>query len=410
MAKHVGKTFREVVIDSALKYQVNRILRAEAADDPEALDAKQRIRTMAKGKKAYLYASEIRGYLEEKTQVGTEKWVFPVAGDLFLDALEGNLEQVGPNFLRDHYSCMMGCYRQGDSNTKPIEGPLYCVELALENMLVLFKARSDARQAPEGGIRLSFVDPDASSYRRRIAAVLGLAHGWLGEAIELAIHADRGSIPTAFLDFVGMHRQELDKAIVQWDRYHSREDLAECTYEDYLAGALEVADRVDFPPLVAAVKERLAALHESEEGAQEITNELERSIHPFYEAADILLEEGNRARDSYLQDLCLRRYKRAVNLFSRIHDRTSMAKVLVEMARAYVQRGDDLLAAKEALYEGVRLVMAHMKGLPQGRLPTPSDTQVVAFLEKKGYAIEARAYADAMAQEEEARDPYEVSS
>ena len=120
MKASVGKIFRPVVIDARLKHLVNEMLRAGSASSSSVATARREIRAMSSPATAYLFASEIRGYMEEKTRIGTESRVFPIAGDLFLDALEANLESMGPNLFKDHYSGMLGCYREGNWPGKTI--------------------------------------------------------------------------------------------------------------------------------------------------------------------------------------------------------------------------------------------------------------------------------------------------
>ncbi len=396
MVKSVGKLFRRVVIDADLKSNVNTILRASSPDEPVVVAARRRIREMVTPEKTYLFASEIRGYLEEKTRIGTEPWVFPVAGDLFLDALEANLASVGPNLFVDHYSGMLGCYRDGDQPSKAIEGPLYCAELALQRIVMLY-ARDDQQAEPEGK-SLSFEVDHASDRQGRFRQFLALAERALGDAVDATSQAERGEFPASFMETVVEAKARNEAAIIRWRKHHAGLAQANLSGHDYLLRTLEVAKDAEHPPLVASILDELGAWHVE---SPQATNK-EDPPHPVYDAGRTLLVLGNRERGAQAFDLAIRRYRRARALFGRIEDRTAEAKALVEHARAAISQGDDIESARRCLYEGVRLVMAHMANLPHGTVPSPTSDAVVRFLESKGYVIEAQAYAAA----EQVHDPF----
>ena len=102
--------FREVVINPDLKEQLDIILRAASPDLPAVRNARRKIRAMSTPATAYVFASMTRSYIEERMRLGTETRVFPVAGDLFLDALDADILSLGPTVIKDYYSSMMGCY------------------------------------------------------------------------------------------------------------------------------------------------------------------------------------------------------------------------------------------------------------------------------------------------------------
>jgi len=146
-------------------------------------------------------------------------------------------------------------------------------------------------------------------------------------------------------------------------------------------------------------KEHMGALHQKSHRTGNGGDILKESTHPLYDAGRILIEQGNRERKAETYDLALRRYGHAVTIFGRIHDRTSAAAAFVEEARALIKKGGEAELVHAALYEGVCLVMAHAAGMPHDTMPSPSDDEVMVFLEKKGYRIEAEAYAAACEQE-----------
>ncbi|MBI4558472.1 MAG: hypothetical protein HY706_12895, partial [Candidatus Hydrogenedentes bacterium] len=180
--RSVGKLFRPVVIDADLLKLVHTILRATSANEPAVLAAKKRIRAMGTPGTFYLFASEIRGYLEEKTRVGTEPWVYPVAGDLFLDALEASVSSLGPNLFRDHYSGMIGCYREGDNPGKAVQGAFYCVDLVFRKTVELSLA-TEARGG-EGVGALSYLTDDDSDHRDSLTQFLKLGRQCFQDAVE----------------------------------------------------------------------------------------------------------------------------------------------------------------------------------------------------------------------------------
>lgn len=397
--KSIGKHFRPVVIDKDLRHCVDDILRSDSCDDPKAVVARRRIREMSSPEKAYLFASEMRTYLEEKTQIGREKWAFPAAGDMFLDALEWNLPGIGPNFFRDHYSGMVGCYRNGYRPTDAIEGSLYCIDLALQKTMGLFLDKERGAEDPEAP--LSFVVAEESGYKLSMSMFQAFAEQFLHDAVQTALELDRSEVPRAFLDYVIEGRPRIEQVIKRWERLHNDPGLASLSDGDYLAKALEVAEETEYTPLTAMVKEQLGVLHEKLLSDADSRTRLHASIHPLYEAGILWLQRGNKERTSEAYGLSIRHHNRSAAMFSRIDDRTSIAKALVERARTFVKKGDDPELIRTGLFKAVCLVMAHVQNLPHGTLPTPTDEQVTHFLKRKGYGIEADAYEDAVRRHEE---------
>ena len=150
---------------------------------------------------------------------------------------------------------------------------------------------------------------------------------------------ERSSVPAAFFDYVVEWKERMDRVLRRWRRHHNNEGLTSLSAEDYLVGALEVAKELEHPSLVGMVKEELGVLHEAAGAPEDSESELERTIHPLYEAGMANLEQGNWERESEAYNLALRRYRKAQALFNRIHDRTSAAKALVEEARTHIKKG-----------------------------------------------------------------------
>jgi hypothetical protein len=398
MKASVGKIFRPVVIDARLKHHVDKMLRAGSSGSSSVVSARRQIRTLSSPATAYLFASEIRGYMEEKTRIGTEDRVFPIAGDLFLDALEANLETVGPNLFKDHYSGMLGCYREGDCPSKAIEGPLYCVDLAMARLISLF-LRRDSHEEDKDQPSLPFLAQEPVDFQGRAALFTELADRALEDAVQSMLQVDRTMVSASFLDYAIDHKERVGNAAKKWWKYHGQADLTNLSNHEYLAGAIEAAEDAEYSPLVSMTKEHMGALHEKGHGTGSGGDLLKQSTHPLYDAGRILVEQGNRERRAEAFDLALRRYRHAVTIFGRIRDRTSAAIALVEQARTLIKRGGEEGMVHAALYEGVCLVMAHVAGMPQKSMPSPSDDEVVTFLEKKGYHIEAEAYAAACERE-----------
>jgi len=359
------------------------------------VNARQRIRRMTSRAQAYLFASEIRGYLEEKTRVGTEHWVFPVAGDLFLDALEANLDSIGPNLFKDHYSAAMGCYKQGDQPAKMVETPLYVVDLLLDRSIAVFLTRGENQQ-PEGGMALSFmVQEENGDFRKLIGIFISMARQCVEDAVE-ALSTANWTVPKDYVEFITEVKGQLDDILRQWETFHKNAELDEMGEEDYLLKGIEIAERISHKPLSGLFKERLADLYHRE-GRREILIEgLDEPTHNIYTAACIYLEYANTARDASAYNLALRFYNRAFRTYIRIHDRTCAAKALVEKARAYIKNAEEKDEVRRNLHEAVRLVIAHIKNLPYGTLPPVADDAAIRFLEKKGYHIEAKAYKEAL--------------
>jgi hypothetical protein len=141
---------------------------------------------------------------------------------------------------------------------------------------------------------------------------------------------------------------------------------------------------------VAGVIERFAHLRDpGRQGVKE-------AARLYYDAADHLLAHALFERDSDACNAAQRRCARAADFFGLIHDRTSAAKALVEEARAFIRRGGDGDDIQRCLHRAVSLVIAHRDNLPQGQLPLLHHDDVRAFLEGKGYAAEAQAYADTL--------------
>ena len=387
----VGTFFRDVVIDPDLKDLVNTILLASSPDEPAVLAAEKRIRAMATRDRCYLFASEIRGYLEEKTRLGTEPRVFPLAGDLFLDALEATVFSLGPNLFRDHYSGMLGCYRAGDCPGKAVQGAFYCIDLVLQRTLGLFLVK-DAETKAEGA-HLSFHTDEDSDYRRRITLFLNLGRQCLQDAVEATVRMGTANAAPSFLNFVVEHKDRMQTVLGRWDAYHKDPDLPDLTNEQYLEGAAGVAEEAAYAPLAATIKEHQVLLREQAGVQADGKTDLEQKVHPLYGAAVMYLSQGNKDRDAEAYDLAFRRYSKAVALFTKIQDRSSAARALVERARALMKSGQDPEAVQKDLHKAASLVMARIKNLPRGTVPSATHAMALRYLKKKGYLIEAKAYA-----------------
>ena len=385
-----------VLINPYLKSLVNTILQAPSPDAPAVLAAKKRIRAMVTGDSSYLFASEIRWYLEEMARVGTEPRVFPLAADLFLDALEASFSSLGPNLFRDHYSGMAGCYQAGDSPISTVQGTFYCIDLVLQKTLELFFAK-EAEVNAARTVPLSFLMDEESNYQRSIALFLNLGRQCLQEAVEAALGLSRENVSRCFLDFVVEHRDCMQTLLGRWEAYHKEPGLPDLTNEAYLEGAARVAEEAAYLPLAAAIEELQVRLREQRRRPDDAKAELEEEVHPLYDAASKYLLQGNKEREAEVYDLALRRYNKAAAVFTKIQDRTSTAKVLVERARLFIKSGQDPEAVQEELNKAVCLVLAHMKNFPVGTAATVTHDAAIRFLKDKGYQIEAEAYAAAVA-------------
>ncbi|MBI5092990.1 MAG: tetratricopeptide repeat protein [Candidatus Hydrogenedentes bacterium] len=387
----VGTFFKPVVIDPRLRDLVNMILLAPSATDPGVLSAKKRLRAMTTPGTSYLFATEIQKYLDAKRSGSTDCRVYPIVGDLFLDALEANYLSLGPNFFRDHYSNLTWSYRQGESPMKTVQGAFYCIELILRKTLDVFMARDTPRKA--SSVRLSFQTDEDLDYRTTITLFHDLGKQCVQDAIEAATRVDKTISGAPFIDFVVDYKKIMEATLARWDRYHRRRDLPNLSNDAYLDGVANAAEESGHPPLVAAVKELQVQHRELKGQLADSKTELEHGVHPLYDAASMYLSQGNLERDAGVYDMALRRYKRAAALFMKIHDRTSTAKVYVEQARLFIQSGEDPGAIQEGLREAIALIMAHMRNMPKGRVPEVSHESAIEFLRTKGYVVEAEAYA-----------------
>ncbi len=394
MSDSVGRLFRPIVIDVDVKDAVNQILRAPAPDSPEVFAARRTIVEKAPPHKAYLYAAEVRAYLEEKTRVGTEDRVFPIAGDLFLDALEANLASIGPNFFKDHYTGIAGCYRNGDEPTKAVEGPLYCAELAIQRALQVYLT-GDGGGPATPAVRVAFLRDDAPDPRVRMNQFLELGERALHDAVDRAAAARPGQLPPPLIELVGVYRERLERILAQ-----AREEPTNPRPPDmeYLEAWQDKAVELGYPPLMALVREEMGRLCERNYQQTQDPEDWKAYVHRTYEAGELCMRQGNRERESRAWNLSMRRHNRAARLFEAIQDRTSAAKALVEKARAFIAAGREGEVIRDSLHKAVCLVVAHRDDLPQGRLPKLSDEQVCWFLETKGYTIEASAYRASLAR------------
>jgi len=393
--RSVGVFFKPVVIDPRLRDLVNTILLAPSATAPQTLSAQRRIRAMTKPVTSYLFATEIQGYLDSKTLGGTETRVYPLVGDLFMDALEVNLTTLGPNFFRDHYSGIVWCYGHGRCPGKAIQGGFYAIDLVLRKSVELYLAKETGGKAPKG-VRLSFQSDEDLDYTSMLTAFLDLAKQALRDVVEVSTRAEQTKFPPTFMEFVIDRKQKMDKVLAQWERFHRRKDLQTAPNDQYLDGVAEIADDTAHAPLAAMVKEYQVREREQRGLLVDGRSELEQGVHPLFNAATIYLELGAQERDHEAYDLALRRFGRAAAMYSKIHDRTSTAKAYVERARAYIKSGDDPESLRESLHTAFALITAHMKDLPKDVLPKVTDVAAIEFLRTKGYIAEADAYQEAL--------------
>jgi len=201
------------------------------------------------------------------------------------------------------------------------------------------------------------------------------------------------SVAPCFLDYVVERKARAQTLLDRWKAYHRDTLKPHLDEEEYLEGAAHTAEEVAYASLTATIEEYRVQVRERKGLRPEGKTELEQTVHPLYNAASMYVTQGNDDREAEAFDLAFRHYGRAVGLFTKIQDRTSTAKVFVERARAYIKTGEDPESLREELQKAVSLVIAHIQNLPRGTLPTVTDEMAVRFLRKKGYQVEAEAYA-----------------
>jgi tetratricopeptide (TPR) repeat protein len=383
--------FREVVINPDLKELLDIILRAASPDLPAVRNARRKIRAMSTPATAYVFASMTRSYLEERMRIGTEPRAFPVGGDLFLDALDADILSLGPTVIKDYYSSMMGCYQAGDCPAKAIQGAFYAIDLILRKLVDL-RLSKNAPADTGDGLALSFQSHSSPDSQKDLTPYLDLARQCLNDAVNFLLNIGTSNVTPCFLDYVVERKARTQKLLDRWKAYH-RDVPPNLDEEKYLEGAARTAEETAYASLIATIEEYRVRVRERKGLRPEGKSELEQTVHPLYNAAIMYVTQGNDDREAEAFDLAFRHYARAVALFTKIQDRTSTAKVFVERARAYIKSGEDPESLREELQKAVSLVIAHIRNLPRGTLPTVTDEMAIQFLRKKGYRIEAEAYA-----------------
>jgi hypothetical protein len=409
--KPTTRFFRRVVIDPELKECVDAILFSGAPDWPEVTAAQHRIRQKSTPESAYLHASEIRSYLEERAEkIGTEDRIYPLVGDLFLDAAEANLATMGPRFFEDHYTSMISAYRQGNEVTSAIEGSFFTIDLLLEKVEVIFQNRNDAGAGPTAeeqtkvGTSQFTEAGDPTDYRETIALFMQMTERALRDTIETLTTLDRSKVPAGLVDYVADMRPTVERIVKDWATFHLDPENEKLDCEAYLVKAHEIAEQAGHLPLTTHLKEELARFYKAEGHTCAEPWDEDQITHAYYDAGDFCHIQGNREREAGAFKLAYRRYTHAKRLFDSIRDRTAAAQALMERARSLIKEDRDPGGARQDLYTTVQLVLAHKMRLPRGKLPTPSDEQVVEWLHRKGYVIEARFYAKVVASD--ARSSY----
>jgi tetratricopeptide (TPR) repeat protein len=396
MSRSVGHLLRTIYIEAELKDAVNCILRAPSHDDASVEWARAEIRGMARKGNPYACGTQVRAYLEEKTRVGTEPWVFPVAGELFLDGLEAQLERLGPNLMKDYYGGALACYKAGHDSAACAQAPFYCVDLLLKRMLMLFLKRTEADQQPQTAA-LRFMQSEAPGYQEQMQTLQTMADQVLAQGVEILMSFGRGKIDGLLAEHLTKRTEDLRNVLKRWRALLRSPLAAQGPSENDLPFLLEQARDLGYPPLEAFVREELSAAAAPDSAARDLPPAEDPFLVHAYEGGETWMFFGNAEREEGAYMLAERRYRRSIALFHSIHDRTSEAKAHVERARALMQQGGDRLAAREALHMAVRLVLAHKRSLPEGTLPDVADELALSFLEKKGYTPEANAYRAALA-------------
>lgn len=394
--KFAGVTFfRKLVVDPELKESLDAVLHSPLPEDPAVIEAKRRIRAMATPRNTYTLASMTRSYLEEKTHIGTEVRAFPLAGDFFLDALEIGALTLGQNLFKDHYSAMIGCYRDGNCPQRVIQGAFFAIDLVLWKTLDLHVTRNERKEHPEG-VRLSFIPGQGAGGKSGFGGFLKLARQALKDAVQASLKMPPGSVSRCFLDFAVAHKERVESILDEWEAYHKDPVLLELSEEDYLDGAAHIGEEAAYYGLAAAIEEYRVRRREKMGLRGFGRKGLEQVVHPLYHAASMYLAQGNEDREVEAFDLAFRRYNKAISIFTEIHDRTCAAKAHVERARAHIQSGEDPSSVCEELHKAVCLVMAHIKDLPHGVTPNIPQETAILFLREKGYQLEADAYERAL--------------
>ncbi len=395
MDKPAVKPLRTVALDADLKNYISDMLKAPDPDSPVAREVRERILDMAEqGGNLYRFALDLRTYLEEKALDDREDWVYPVAGDLYLRALETNLGGVGPNFFRDHYLGLLGCFRLGHKLSRTIESPFYCVDLLIHRMVMLFLNRHQIDHDFES-VLPQFIHLERPGYAARMEDFFLMAHQAIADGVSALLAPAARHEHKDFVAHLTHMKECQEKALKALkELFHDLESQELGRLENVLELRSGLKS-CKYWPLEAVLHEELGLIHEdAEKRGEALEADTEDSVHHFYEAADLWVAQGNMERTAKVFDLALRRHKRAIALFRRINDRTSAAKALVEKARTLIEEGIRGELVCEPLREAVKLVLACKHRLPQGKLPNLDDAAIHALLLDKGYRIEAEAFAN----------------
>jgi hypothetical protein len=394
MNRPVGHLLRTIYIDADLKNNINEILRADSPDSPQIEGARAAIYGLGRRGNPYSCATQIRAYLEEKTRVGSEPWVYPVAGDLFLDGLEQQLIGLGPNLFQDYYNGVMACYKAGNDAARMAQAPFYSIDLLLKRMVTLFMRRREVEAKPQTEA-LRFMRAEMLGYEGQMQEFQRLADRALQDAVDFLLSNAARDLDKRLSKYLVDMSEIVRPAMKRWPAVLKTLETTEGTDDEQLLRMLEAARQMTHVPLECFLREDLSELHKSDAPTQDILETDPFVVHA-YEGGETWMALGNQERDETAYAIACRRYDRAVALFHSIHDRTSEAKAHVERARALIQQGGARPLARRSLREAVRLVYAHKKNLPPGSLPELDDRVVFEFLDKKGYSVEAAAFRESL--------------
>ena len=391
--KYVGTLLRAIYIDADIRNSVNDILRAPSPESKEVEIARARLMVLGLERGPYACATQVRAYLEEKTQIGREPWAFPIAGDLFLDGLELQVAGLGPNLFKDYYSGAYSCYLAGNDPARTAQAPFYAVDLLLKRTLVLFLERKSIQSASPGA-SLSFVSQEPQGYAELLDEFFRIMRGLLTDGVAFLTSPKAAAVHKEIVSSLADLNESMKAVLKQWPVVLGALKDSKDGEEEQLLHLLEAARKLGHRPLELFVREELARFYGPVKSSE--ASETDPRVVHAYETAVAWTELGNVERQASAYLLAVHRYERAVALFKSIQDRTSVAKALVEEARAYLTQGGERPMVQKKLRDAFRYVMAHKLNLKGNALPNVKDSTIYEFLHTKGYELEAAAFRESL--------------
>ena len=315
---------KEDEFETILPESVKTLINAPSTAAPEAQEALNTLKQVAKARGAYMTAARIRlQFVNRRSDSTTEEHVgraYVLAADFIwqhmmteIGAVEA--KPVGPNIFRAYCNDLVDCLSKGKKIRRCIEVPVMVIDTLLGRSLDFPNHRrayldlaKEAALAAESEVRRR-TERDDKSARKRMREQTDTDSG-TDPDIEADTHVLFASDPNFTMD---KHAVTCIENVLK-----SVEQIRECYEKNtqpptepitYYEDLLKKLDALPYKTFKSLLLERVGALLH--------TKDADMSREVFCNAATTLEQQCDAEEDVHLYKLCLARYKKMIDLYQR---------------------------------------------------------------------------------------------